>query len=267
MTDVDETLRNGTDQHFPRPDADRPVGAKRLWSGKLGVWLLLGSLAVVFSIVSALVFTTPLSRNELGLLGGLHVSADEGIDVYVGSRHVGTGTVSVPWNELLGAAGRPALAIPINAEATDIQLPTLLGDNGAQTIWSADGPTGAFRGSQDANYSFRQVVLRRVDGQWDHVFLIDCEFPQAAGRWHRLLVPVRVRASGEAAATYYPQPLSEGGGNVSRGMMPSRRDYATFELKLSVEPGAPPSALASEVGEAGLWTPPRDAVLAPPHDE
>lgn len=243
-------------QWFPSPhDRDLLAAKHRPLSGKFGVWALLGALALMFAAVSLLVFTTPLSRNELGLLGGLKVDAPDDTTVMVGDRQVGSGTVDVAWNELLGASGRPPLAISIDSPLTDADLPAALGRPQAKIVWRNDGPTGTHRGKQDANFAFRQVVLADGDGQLDHVFLIECEFPNGLSPWQRLIVPVRTRKLAEGAADYFPQPGNQSGGNVTRGMIPSRRDHATFELKLSVTDGAVPAKLANQSSGGTYWVP------------
>ena len=210
----------------------------------------------MFGLVSFLVFTTPLARNELGLLGGLKVMTDDDATVYVGDRKVGTGTVEVAWNELLGSTGRPPLAIAIDSEPTGDQLSGLLADGArAKLLWQADGPTGTHRGKQDADFAFNEVVLLRPDGLCDHVILIDCQFPNATGAWQRALIPVRVRKLNSSASDFFPRAGVQTGGNVSRGMIPSRRDHATFELKLSVGNGAVPGDLADRLSGAPMWVP------------
>lgn len=246
----------GMKQWFPPPEDRDPLAkSHRAWSGKLGVWVLLAALAGMFSLVSLLVFTTPLARNELGLLGGLRLTAGEGTTVFVGDRKVGTGTVDVAWNELLGATGRPPLAVAIDAAASDIELPALLGAAGASVVFESEGPTGTHRGKQNANFAFRQMVLRRETGELDHLELVDVEFPEVDSDWRRIIIPIRARQLGKSATEYFPQPGAERGGNVSRGMIPSRRDHATFELKVDIDRGAPPTQLAGESAEKPLWAP------------
>ncbi|MCO6047056.1 hypothetical protein NG895_24420 [Aeoliella sp. ICT_H6.2] len=220
------------------------------WSGKLGVWLLLGAVFTAFALVTWIVLTTPLTRNELGLLGGLNVEASEDTLVFVGDRYIGTGKVEISWNDLLGAAGRPPLAVPGDKD-------TQLAGPDAELVWSQQGPQGANRGPQDVDYSFRQQLYRRADGQFDQLFVIDCSFPKAEGQWRQLLIPVRGRKQGAAAAGYFPQPGLQGAGNVSRGMIPSRRDAATFQLKLQVRKGTWPKAVQEPTADLVLWQPER----------
>ena len=140
MTSTTDPPRSAADQPSRPTDAAPPN--HRTWSGKWGVWGLLIALALGFAAVSSLVFTTPLTRNDLGLLGGLRVTSDEATVVYAGDRRIGEGTVDVSWNELLGAAGRPPLAIPVGAEFLDGELPELLGDGTAEIVWSKTGGDG-----------------------------------------------------------------------------------------------------------------------------
>lgn len=238
-------------QWFPSQlDASNPLAnTHRRWSGKLGVWLLLGSLAVMFGLVSLLVFTTPLTRNELGLLGGLKITAPEDTVLFVGDRRVGDGKVDVSWNELLGATGRTPLAVSGQATAQSVA------GKGAERLWTTKGPTGVYRGVQDANYSFHQSLYRRPDGLLDHVFLIACEFPAEESDWRELVIPVRARRAENPSSDYFPRPTTQGGGNVSRGMIPSRRDHATFELKLGVADAAWPDEANTHANGEPLWRP------------
>lgn len=252
------TLRDTLDmkQWFPTPENQDPLaGSHRSWSGKLGVYALLGAMLLMLGMVSMLVWTTPLTRNELGLLGGLRVAVGDQTTVYVGDRHVGFGTVDVSWNQLLGAAGQPPLAIDVDPATSGIDWPDLLGAPEADLVWQAAGPTGTYRGDEDANFAFRQIVLKRRDGQLDHVQLVECEFPKANGKWQRLVIPIRARQADKPASEYFPQPGALGGGNVSRGMIPSRRDHATFELKVTLDPGAVPSDLKDVPLSEPLWAP------------
>lgn len=242
-------------QWFP-PQSGTPdplAGKHRPWSGKLGVYLLLGSLALMFGLVSLLVFTTPLTRNELGLLGGLKITAPEDTALYVGDRLVGTGTSEVSWNELLGATGRTPLAL-----AGKSSTEAVAGAD-AQLLWSATGPTGVYRGVQDANYGFSQALYRRPDGLLDHVILITCELPDEDSGWSKLIIPVRARQAENPSAEYFPRPTTQAGGNVSRGMIPSRRDHATFELKLGVADGPWPDEAKQYATGEHLWQPEPDA--------
>ncbi|WP_442482413.1 hypothetical protein [Aeoliella sp. SH292] len=218
------------------------------WSGKLGVVLLLGGLALAFGLVSTIVFTTPLSRNDLGLLGGLKLHSSRDIVVFVGDRRIGTGANEVKWNDLLGATNLPPLAVPVTAN------PNLAGE-GAELIWSQQGPTGVHRGEQDCNYSFREELYRRADGSLDHLFVIDCEFPNHDGEWHHLLLPIRARSTSENAVDFFPQAGTEGGGQPSRGMIPSRRDNSTFQLNLEARQGAWPTSVDRGESPTPLWQP------------
>lgn len=218
------------------------------WSGKLGVGLLLGGLAMAFALVSLVVFTTPLSRNELGLLGGLKLHPGRDIVLYVGDRCVGTRAVEIVWNDLLGASGRTPLAVPVNS-ATQLAGPN------AELLWSQQGPTGVHRGEQDCNYQFNEELYRRADGTLDHLFIIDCEFPNADGEWQHLLLPIRARRQGEDATSFFPQAGTKGGGQPSRGMIPSRRDNATFQLVLEVHQGAWPTTVDRGETPSALWQP------------
>lgn len=238
-------MRNG----FAKPDEEIHLErAHRGWSGKWGVWILLASLALAFGMVTLLVQTTPLARNELGLLGGLRIIANDDLVIYVADRFIGHGTVNVSWNEILGATGHTPLA------RHDDQAEGLVGPH-AETLWQTDGPTGAHRGAQDVNFAFRQQLVRRGCGPLDHVFLIECNFPKAEGDWTKAVIPVRVRAE-PSSAKFFPEPGLQGAGNVSRGMIPSRRDNATFELKLEVHRGAWPTAVTESIEPEPLWQPP-----------
>ncbi|WP_425400899.1 hypothetical protein [Aeoliella sp.] len=234
-------------QWFANPADDNPLEqSHRGWSGKLGVWLLLGAVITAFVVVTVIVLTAPLTRNELGVLGGLKIGANADTMLFVGDRHIGTGTVEVPWNDLLGAAGRPPLAVP---ESDGVNL----AGEGAELIWSQDGPNGAHRGAQNVNYKFRQELYRRADGELDHLFVITCEFPDTDSKWSSLRIPIRARK--QADAGYFPQPSLQGGGNINRGMIPSRRDEATFQLNLHVRDGVWPKVVEEGERGNGLWQP------------
>lgn len=237
-------MRNG----FAKPGNDDPLArSHRAWSGKWSVWILLASLSAGFGVVTLLVQTTPLARNELGLLGGLRVIANDDILVYVGDRYIGHGTVNVSWNEILGSTGHPPLA------SHEGRLEDFVGPD-AEVLWQSDGPTGVHRGSQAVNYAFGRLLVRRDDGALDHLFLIDCDFVDAQGQWTRAVLPVRARSEAELPQ-FFPEPGLETAGNISRGMIPSRRDNATFELKLEAHAGAWPTTLPESTEPEPLWRP------------
>lgn len=53
-------------------------------------------------------------ENDLGLRGGLKIECDPNIDVYIGDRRVGIGSVELSWDELLGTSESQPLAVPIS---------------------------------------------------------------------------------------------------------------------------------------------------------
>jgi len=227
--------------------------------------LLLLGLVAMFSIVSLFVFTTPLSRNDLGLLGGLKVKASSDAVIYVGERLVGQGNVDVSWNELLGAAGREplAIALPSDAPAPSLQsqggvTAEALAGQGASIEWSDNSLADVYRGEQQADYAYKVVLLRRADGTLDQVFVIDILFPNHEGKWKRLLLPIRVRSAVESESSEFARITEAGGGKGGRGMIPSRRDRNTFALTLNLAEGAAPGEFATEIDETRMWTPTTD---------
>lgn len=231
-------------------------------SGRALLWLLLLGLAATFSIVSLLVFTTPLSRNELGLLGGLKVRAGSDASIYVGDRLVGAGNVEVSWNELLGATGREPLAIALSGSAAAPSLKGMggvtaeaLAGAGATIEWADSNIADVYRGEQQADYACKVVLLRRGDGTLDQVFVMDLSFPNHEGQWRRLLLPVRVRSAAESNTGEFARVVEASGGKGGRGMIPSRRDRNTFAISLTLAEGAAPEEFAAELAEREMWRP------------
>lgn len=254
MTGVDEQQSN--ESLMPK---------RRRLSGRMLLGVLLVGLAAMFATVSMLVFTTPLARNELGLLGGLKINAGATNVVYVGDRLVGQGEVDVPWNDLLGAAGNDALAVPLSADVPAPSQKTLggvtaetLAGSGAEIVWSKHGIADVYRGGQSADYALEEVLLRRSDGTLDSVIVIDCLFSDHEGKWSRFLLPIRVRGEEDTESEEYFASVADlGGGKGGRGMIPSRRDRNTFALRLDVVQGALPRDFEAEIKAGQMWRPDR----------
>ena len=77
----------------------------------------LGALLLVAAFVVIMMVLDPRPQNRLGLGGSLKIKADPGVDVYIGNTHVGTGSLEVTWDDLLGTAERQPLATPISSDA------------------------------------------------------------------------------------------------------------------------------------------------------
>ncbi|QDU58112.1 hypothetical protein [Aeoliella mucimassa] len=230
-----------------RDSAPHPPGPSASLSGKLGVRLLLLALGLGFAMVTWIVMSAPIDRNELGLIGDLEISVESDTVVYVGQRKKPrSGTVTLSWNDLLGVSGKQAVAVTGVA-------PEKLAAEGAEIVWSKPGQQDVHRGEQDVNFRFDEYLFRQIDGTQDHVLAITCEFPEATGQWKTLMIPIRARSSDDSVGDYFPQFENERAGSFSRGMIPSRHDHAKFVLKLDVRRGTWPTEV--EMPNAKLWRP------------
>lgn len=236
------------------------VPTSRGWriAKRIGLALLL----LVVTLILVQVALDPTHKNELGLRGALEIAVDPAIEVYVSDKHVGTGSVEVTWDELLGPEHDHPLAVPINKDSPSPKMDGLggvtaeaLAGDGAEIVWSRKGMTGHAQNLEPISFTWIQVLLRRQDGKLDSISVLDGEFPERLGKWRRFLIPIRLR-SGDAEPTVYFSTLPSGGiGSRRAGILPYTRIGSKLRLTLRSAHEEPPDEFADEIVRNGLWKP------------
>ena len=248
-----------------RQNQDRPNPKERFpgfWTPKR---ILLGVVVIVLSVVAVgavvqVVLAPPLS-NELGMRGRLEIVCGPSTEVYVGNDFIGTGPVTVTWDDLLGPSKAPPLAIPLNPNAPSpaeqgmggVTAEALAGE-GSEIVWTEQGMSGhgEFLGGPFA-YAWKKVLLRRANGDLDCLSVLDGEFPSRTGKWHRFLIPIRLRSTDEAAGEQF---FNSSGGEIrspSGGPIPTSIIGPQLLLKFTFKPEAPPQELAEQFTGNRLW--------------
>ena len=231
---------------------------KRILLGVIFV-LLLG---VVVGSVVQVVLAPPL-RNDLGMRGSFEVEVGPQVEVYIGREFIGNGSVKVSWDDLLGPASKPPLAIPLDPDAPSPSAQTMgrvtaeaLAGEGSEIIWTKQGMSGQgqFLGGPFA-YSWKKVLLRRANGALDSLSVLDGEFPAQTGKWHRFLIPVRLRSSDEDAGDYFFDSAHGKLSSPSGGPIPTRIIGPQLLLVLRCIPEPPPKEFAEQITKTGLWKP------------
>src|SRR3972149_5969709 len=86
----------------------------RVW--RMAAWVCLGIIFVLVALSLVQVARDPPAHNELRLRGRLWVSVMPGVEVYIGEEFIGTGSVEVTWDDLLGTSKTQPLAMALNAD-------------------------------------------------------------------------------------------------------------------------------------------------------
>jgi len=190
----------------------------------------------------------PRPENVLGLGGSLKIEADPDIDVYIGNKHVGTGSVELTWDELLGTSDLQPLATPItnvvpspSTEGMGAISAKALAGEGSQIVWKKNGMTSI----TPLPIACKHILLRRQNGDLDLVSVIDGEF---AARNHRsrFLVLIRLRSTKEGSTD-----LLCGQVETWRFGPKNKRIHGIVRIELK----QPPAEFADEIAEKGLWKP------------
>jgi hypothetical protein len=206
---------------------------------------------VLFAALVAVVIVLAVRpENTLGLRGGLKIEAEPGTDVYIGNKYVGTGSVELTWDELLGTPDLQSLVIDVSGAVPSPSTDGMgaitadaIGGQGSQIIWKQDGRTEI----KPLPIACKQILLRRKNGDLDLISVIDGEFSTQAESWRRrFLVPIRLRAANDESREFLcgqTKSWNYGPNNKSiDGIVHSR-------------PTPPPDEFADEIAKKGLWTP------------
>lgn len=78
---------------------------------------VLGALVVLVAVALLQVALDLPHENELGLRGGLKIESGPSVKIFIGDKHVGTGSVELTWGDLLGTSVIQPLAVPIKTVA------------------------------------------------------------------------------------------------------------------------------------------------------
>ena len=246
-----------SDETVERADQQQPSRGWRIVK-RVGIGAL---LLIVAYFAVAIVLDTP-HKNELGLRGGLKIEVESGVDVYVGNKHVGTGLVELRWDDLLGTAERQPLATPISSDAPLPRMEGMggvtaeaLADEGSQIVWSRQGMTAGAQNLEPIWCAWKQVLLRRQNGDLDLILVLDGEFRARTGKWRRFLIPIRLRSANEELAEYFSDSPSGGISSGGALIVPGTRIRSELWLRLRSKHEPPPNEFADEIAKRGLWKP------------
>ncbi|HUF62287.1 MAG TPA: hypothetical protein VMN36_09455 [Verrucomicrobiales bacterium] len=179
----------------------------------------------------------------------MKIEADSGVDVYIGNKYVGTGSVELTWDELLGTPDLQPLAMAITSvvpppspDGMGAITAEALGGQGSQIIWKQVGMTSI----RPLPIACKQILLRRRNGDLDLISVIDGEFATHTASWRRFLVPIRLRAANDGSSEFVcgqAESWNYGPNNKSiDGIVRSR-------------PTPPPAEFADEIAKKRLWIP------------
>jgi hypothetical protein len=209
----------------------------------------LGVVLLVAVLVAVVVTLNPRPENRLGLGGSLKIETGPDVDVYIGNKHVGTGSLELTWDELFGTPDLQPLATPVTSvvpspstEGMGAVTAEALGGEGSSILWKKNGMTV----NTPLPIACKQILLRRKNGVLDLISLIDGEFAVQSASWRRFLVPIRLRSTkAESSEFVYgeAEDWNFGRNNESiHGFVRSR-------------PTPPPDEFADEIAKKGLWIP------------
>ncbi|MGE0375172.1 MAG: hypothetical protein AB7Q45_07115 [Planctomycetaceae bacterium] len=209
----------------------------------------LGALVLFAALGAAVMVLAVRPENKLGLRGGLKIEADPGVDVYIGNKYVGTGSVELTWDELLGTPALQPLATAIfsvvpspSTDGMGAITAEAIGGQGSQIIWKQSGMTSI----TPLPIACKQILLRRQNGDLDLISVIEGEFATHTASRNRFLVPIRLRAANDESSEFVcgqAESWKFGPNNKSiDGIVHSR-------------PTPPPDEFADEIATKGLWIP------------
>ena len=211
----------------------------------------LAAVLMVAALIVVFVTLIPRPENRLGLGGSLKIETASDVDVYIGNRHVGTGSVELTWDELFGTPDFQPLAIPVTtdvpspgAEGQGAVTAEALGGEGSLIVWKND--TGVTV-TTPLPIASKQVLLRRQSGGLDLISVIDGDFATQSANGRRHLVPIRLRSTSAGSNEF----VCGVAGSWNFG--PNNRSIHGI---VRSRPTAPPDEFADEIAKNGLWIPP-----------
>ena len=236
----------------------------RVW--RIAKWVCLGIIFVVVALSLVQVALDPPAQNELRLRGVLEVEADPGVEVYIGEELIGTGPVKVTWDDLLGTSKTQPLAIPLRADTPSPSMEgmggvtaEILAGEGSEIIWTKQGMSGRGQFLEPFAFAWKQVLLRRSNGELDSLSVLDGEFFARAEKWRRFLIPIRLRSTNKEPNEYFFGPSGGAVSSPAGGPIPTRIIGTQLLVKSggmwNSEPEHLPEEFADEISKARLWSP------------
>lgn len=234
-------------QDSERAGQKRP---SRVW--RIAKTVGIGAVLLVTAFVVIMMVLSPRPENALGLGGSLKIEADPGVEVYIGNKHVGTGSVELTWDELLGTPELQPLATLISSDAPSPNLDGMgaitaeaLGGKGSEIIWKENAHS---TNSPSLAIVSKQILLRRSNGDLDLISVIDGELTARTKLGRRFLIPVRLRSTKDESVEFVCAKA------VSWTFHP---DIDWVVGIAHSRPTPPPDEVADEIGKRGLWKPKR----------
>ena len=233
---------------------------------------VLGALVVLVAVALLQVALDLPHENELGLRGGLKIESGPSVKVFIGDKHVGTGSVELTWDDLLGTSEIQPLAVPINTVALSPSMEGLGGvtakaltNDDSEIIWHQNGMKGSAQNLEPITLAWEQVLVRRQNGKLDLILVLDGEFQAQTNSWRRFLVPIRLRSSNAESSVYFSDRPSGGMSSASGGMIPRSKIGSSLWLRILSKHESPPDEFSDEIATNGLWTPGQQIMNNPKH--
>lgn len=201
-------------------------------------WKWSSMRSIILIVVLILTLSTLMwirNKNYFGIpRGSLLIESPPGVDIYINETYLGTGRVEVEWHELF---------------SEPLVTPRSSSENLTATMISGEGSNCVWKGKSTGDMVV-QFLNQRVDGQLDHVWVIDEPYG-FSGKYKPFFVPIRLRSKQNFFADY-----PEIGVGARQGFkIGSFSVGETLEVFLTFPSTTPPSELTDEIVKNGLWTP------------
>jgi hypothetical protein len=230
------------------PDVIQP------WFLRKKTWIIAGvlcALIVVGLAISALVGM----KKPPEIDGGATIVAEPDTRIYLGDTLVGTDTVFLNWDQLLGDESHPPIAV-VRLDPTTAITPDLVSGPGAVALDTqalGGGATGI--NSMRFASSGSQFLIRRATGELDQVMAIVIDWTPANGQPRRFLLPLRLRKGSRETGVYLTNAGSGTTSSAGSGFMGLGRSSMVLNQSWRYAPGPPPYSFAEEIKKKGLWEP------------
>jgi hypothetical protein len=221
---------------------------KGLTGSAIAVLILLLTASSTTALVIRLHEERRLASLPVPLGGALTITAPPGMTVYAGTW-VFSGQANFQWELLFSdAAKTQGLVIP--TDNPDSLPPETLGGPGATFAAGSPGQknfsTMGLSGHQ-IQCGQRDVLLKRGDGTYDLIWLIEMRVTKPNGQRHAFWLPIRLRGPSGAV-------LSTGSASVSGGSTGGPRgDFVNIRLQMLLT--APSIPVPEEAKAKPLWEP------------
>jgi hypothetical protein len=161
---------------------------------KANAWAA-AALFIGFLLTWAGISISARMGNIPGIAGSMTFDADPETRIYIGDKLIGTGKVTVSWEELLGNERQDPLAIELPGLVNTVNAEWISGP-GARILDSKNLSRGYSPSEREPEDSY---LLRRADGSLDHVMAYLLEF-RSSDKPRSYLILVRPR-KGAAGST------------------------------------------------------------------